>query len=42
MKKSFLLIISILIMFDAKLDLVPLFQKIWNGITKNKEKLDKK
>ena len=37
-----ILIISILIMFDAKLDLVPLFQKIWNGITKNKEKLDKK
>jgi len=37
-----ILIISILIMFDAKLDPVSFFKKIWNSITKNKEKLDKK
>ena len=31
-----ILIISILVMFDAKLDLVPFFQKIWTLITRKK------
>jgi len=33
-----LLIISILIMFDAELDLLPLFGKIWSFITKKRDK----
>src|SRR3990167_5982365 len=35
-----ILIISILVIFDAKLDIMPLFGKLWIFITKKKEKLD--
>ena len=34
-----ILIISILVMFDAELNLMPLFRSIWNFVTKKKDKL---